>query len=67
MTPGTSHVWLKSDLAAILAALALTAAGNSPDEYRRGFLAAVAAMAMALGVAPGDVVDIGDYTGRVGR
>ena len=58
MTPGPSHVWLRNDLAALLAALAMTAqAGNSGD-YLRGYLAALAAVAMALSISSSDVVDI---------
>jgi hypothetical protein len=51
----SSDVWLKSDIANLLRALALTAR-ESPDEYSRGYAAAIAAVALALGIAPGDVV-----------
>jgi hypothetical protein len=66
MTVQPSHVWLRSDLAAILAALAATAQANGSGEYQRGFLAALAAVAMALSIAPGDVVALvgDDYTVR---
>jgi hypothetical protein len=53
----SSDVWLKSNITNLLRALALTAQA-SPDDYSRGYAAAIAAVAVALGIAPADVVDI---------
>jgi hypothetical protein len=55
-----SDVFMRSDVAALLAAIALTAVatgGNSPHDaaYRRGFAAAVAAVATALHIAPEEI------------
>ena len=50
----------REDIAALLASIALTAAatgGNSPHDaaYRRGFAAALAAVATGLRISPGKV------------
>lgn len=54
------QVFTDGDLANILSAVALTAAaagGHSPrdEAFTRGFAAAVAAVAVAVGVAPADL------------
>ena len=61
----SSDVFLQKDIALILAALAM-AAGNAPDEYRRGFMGALSAVAMAVGMAPNDLAAMADDW-RVGR
>ncbi len=55
-----SEVFLREDITALLAAIALTAAatgGNSPHDaaYRRGFAAAIGAVATGLHIAPGAI------------
>lgn len=63
-----SNVFLKPDLAGMLRSLALTVqAGGNADDFTRGYLAALIAVATALNIPPADVVDLvtgGDYTGR---
>lgn len=63
-----SNVFLKPDLAGMLRALAMTAQAAGDDgDFTRGYLAAVATVATALGIPPADVVDLvmaGEYTGR---
>lgn len=46
-----SDVWLARDLRNILQALALTADNAAPGEYSRGYRAALAAVAVAIGVS----------------
>lgn len=46
-----SDVWLTRDLRNILQALALTADDAAPGEYSRGYRAAIAAVAVAIGVS----------------
>jgi hypothetical protein len=53
-----SDVFLREDLAGILAAMAMTVQAVPPGEFRRGYMAALAAMAVAVHVAPGDVIDL---------
>jgi hypothetical protein len=43
-------VFLKADIAAILHALAMTAQAIPPGEWQRGYQAAIAAVAVALGI-----------------
>ena len=62
-----SDVFLREDLAAIIGALAMTAQAGERGEYTRGFMAALAAMAVALHVAPADVIDPGAGSGMVTR
>lgn len=55
-----SGVFPREDIAAILAAVSLSVAattGNSPHDaaYRRGVAVALAAMATALHIAPGEI------------
>lgn len=52
-----SDVFLQADIAAIVKALALTAQAGERGEYTRGFLAGLAAVAVALHVPVGDVID----------
>jgi hypothetical protein len=53
-----SDVFLREDLAGILAAMAMTVQAVPPGEFRRGYMVALAALATALHVAPADAVDL---------
>jgi hypothetical protein len=58
-----SDVWLSTDLRNIMQALALTVDAAEQDEYARGYRAALAAVAVAIGVSvPPPVLD--DAAGR---
>lgn len=54
----SSDVFLKDDIAAILRALALTIETVPPSDYTRGYRAALAAVAVALNIAPSDAESI---------
>jgi hypothetical protein len=47
----SSDVWLSTDLRNIMQALALTVGDAEQDEYARGYRAALAAVAVAIGVS----------------
>jgi len=66
-----SEVFLRADLAALLGAIALTADVSSSNDsphaaaYRRGFVAALAAVATGLHIAPGEIGGwLADWPGR---
>jgi hypothetical protein len=46
-----SDVWLSTDLHNIMRALALTVDAAAQDDYARGYRAALAALAVAIGVS----------------
>ena len=46
----TTQAWLRDDLENILTALAEAQGERGSDEYRKGFLAALKAMARAIGI-----------------
>ena len=49
------NVYLRSELRAFLTTLATIASNSQNDEYRRGWLAALAALAMLVQVDPNEV------------
>ena len=57
-----SEVWLVGDLAGILRGLALSAESMPPSEYRTGYLAALRALGVSVGVIDRDdgpvVIDV---------
>ena len=62
MTHRPSDVWLAADVRNILQALAATADASGNAEYARGYRAAVAAVAVALGISvPPHVPDVASF------
>ena len=49
------NAYLRNEIANFLRTLAAMAAAFGDAEYRRGWLAALAALAMLVGVAPGSI------------
>lgn len=62
--PIQTQVFLRDDITAILAGLTLTAqqAGDASSDYARGFSTAIAAAAIALHIAPGEVQTALEWT-----
>lgn len=57
----SSDVFLKADIAAMLRALTLTAhavATAEPSDFERGYLTALAAVAVALNMEPADISEV---------
>lgn len=52
--------YLRSEIANFLRTLAAMAVAFGDSEYRRGWLAALAALAMLVGVAPGSMTGDGE-------
>jgi len=58
MNYASSGMWLIGELAGVLRGLTATVAAFPPGEYRRGYLAAIAAVALATGAVEAEESDL---------